>query len=51
MIMENGELCEGELVSPGAGELIIGPTVLGEVRAAGNLIWASPPYLFREQCV
>lgn len=30
---------------PGAGELITGPTVLGEVIAAGNLICASPPYL------
>lgn len=30
---------------PGAGELITGPTVLGDVMAAGNLICASPPYL------
>ena len=30
---------------PGAGELITGPTVLGDAMAAGNLIWASPPYL------
>lgn len=30
---------------PGAGELITGPTVLGDVIAAGNLICASPPYL------
>lgn len=34
----------------------MGPTVLGEVMAAGNLIWASPPYLFeqrssRSECV
>lgn len=27
----------------------MGPTVLGEVMAAGNLIWASPPYLFDQQ--
>lgn len=32
---------------PGAGELIIGPTVLGEAMAAGNLICASPPYLIK----
>ena len=32
---------------PGAGELIKGPTLLGDVRAAGNLICASPPYLIR----
>lgn len=31
--------------SPGAGELITGPTLLGDVMAAGNLICASPPYL------
>lgn len=30
---------------PGAGELITGPTVLGDPMAAGNLICASPPYL------
>lgn len=30
---------------PGAGELITGPTVLGDAMAAGNLICASPPYL------
>lgn len=30
---------------PGAGELITGPTLLGDVKAAGNLICASPPYL------
>lgn len=30
---------------PGAGELITGPTVPGDVMAAGNLICASPPYL------
>lgn len=27
----------------------MGPTVLGEAMAAGNLIWASPPYLLRQQ--
>lgn len=27
----------------------MGPTVLGEVMAAGNLIWASPPYLFEQR--
>ncbi len=32
---------------PGAGELITGPTVLGDAMAAGNLICASPPYLIR----
>lgn len=32
---------------PGAGELITGPTVLGEAMAAGNLSCASPPYLIR----
>lgn len=47
--MENEEVCGGELDLPGAGELIMGPTVLGEVMAAGNLIWASPPYLFKER--
>lgn len=51
MNLENEELCGGELDLPGAGELIMGPTVLGEVMAAGNLIWASPPYLFEEQSV
>lgn len=51
MTMENEELCGGELDLPGAGELIMGPTVLGEVMAAGNLIWASPPYLVKEQSV
>lgn len=30
---------------PVAGELIMGPTVPGDVMAAGNLICASPPYL------
>lgn len=30
---------------PGAGELITGPTLLGDPMAAGNLICASPPYL------
>lgn len=30
---------------PGAGELTMGPTVPGDVMAAGNLICASPPYL------
>lgn len=51
MTLENEELCGGDLALPGAGELIMGPTVLGEVMAAGNLIWASPPYLFREHSV
>lgn len=32
---------------PGAGELITGPTVLGDAKAAGNLICASPPYLIK----
>lgn len=27
----------------------MGPTVLGEAMAAGNLIWASPPYLLTQQ--
>lgn len=38
-----------DLYIPGAGELITGPTVLGEVMAAGNLICASPPYLLKQQ--
>lgn len=36
---------------PGAGELITGPTVLGDPMAAGNLICASPPYLTKIQAV